>query len=293
MTKDQLQQARIKATTCAENISLPLRSRVWRGMAGEFSGAGSGSSLDFQDHRNYVPGDDPRHINWQAYARTGNYTMKLYREEVRPIVDIVLDVSDSMFFEEEKATRVAELFYTIVSSSIQAGAATNIHLLKGSSHRQIPLEAVMSDQWFSIHKELEDELPNQTPNLESLPLRPNTIRVFISDLLFPGDANPIIRHFTQRQGSLIILCPFSQSEANPDWQGNYEFVDSEASTRHSHRIEPSVLRDYKKTYNQHFSLWHSSALKHQSPLARVPSGIDLMEALQLDAIKTGALEISF
>ena len=293
MTKDQLQQSRIKATACAENVSLPLRSRVWRGMAGEFSGAGAGSSLDFQDHRNYVPGDDPRHINWQAYARTGSYTMKLYREEVRPIVDIVLDVSDSMFFEEEKAIRVAELFYTIVSSSIQAGAATNIHLLKGSSHRQIPLEAVLSDQWFSIANDLADDKPNQAPNLETLPLRPNTIRVFISDLLFPGDANPMIRHFTQRQGSLIILCPFSQSEVNPDWQGNYEFVDAESNTRHPHRIEPSVLRDYKQTYNQHFSLWYNSALKHQSPLARVPSHIDLMEALQLDAIKSGALEVSF
>ncbi|MEJ6642028.1 MAG: DUF58 domain-containing protein [Akkermansiaceae bacterium] len=39
-----------------------------------------GSALYFQDHRAYSPGDDPRHINWQAYARTGQYTMKLYRE---------------------------------------------------------------------------------------------------------------------------------------------------------------------------------------------------------------------
>ncbi len=292
MTPAQLKQARINATVCAESVSLPLRSRVWKGMAGEFAGAGSGSSLDFQDHRNYVPGDDPRHINWQAYARTGSYTMKLYREEVRPIVDIVLDVSDSMFFEEAKASRVAEIFYTIVSTALQAGAATNIHLLKGSSHRQLPIEAVLSDQWFNISTELKDEHPNQAPNLESVPLRPNTIRVFISDLLFPGDANPVIRHFTQRQGSLILLCPFTQSEADPDWQGNYEFIDAESSSRHSHRIEPSVLRDYKKTYNKHFSLWHNAALKHQSPLARIPSDLDLLESLQVDAIRTGALEIS-
>ncbi len=292
MTPAQLKQARSTASICAENISLPLRSRVWKGMAGEFAGAGSGSSLDFQDHRNYVPGDDPRHINWQAYARTGSYTMKLYREEVRPVVDIVLDVSDSMFLEEVKATRVAELFYTIVTSSIKAGAATNIHLIKGSSHRQLPLETILSDQWFSIAQELTDQHPNQAPNLEPIPLRPNTIRVFISDLLFPGDANPVIRHLTQRQGSLIILCPFSTSEANPDWQGNYEFIDAESNSRHPHRIEPHVLRDYQKTYNKHFSLWHHAAIKHQSPLARIPSDLNLMESLQIDAIKSGALEIS-
>ncbi len=293
MTSAQLKQARIKATACAENISLPLRSRVWKGMAGEFAGAGTGSSLDFQDHRNYAPGDDPRHINWQAYARTGNYTMKLYREEVRPIVDIILDVSESMFFEEKKAIRVAEIFYTMVSTTMKAGAATNIHLLKGSCQQQVPIELVLSDQWFKIASELKDTHPNQVPAIEAIPLRANTIRVFISDLLFPADPNPMIRFLTQRQGSLIILCPFAQSEANPDWQGNYEFIDAESNSSHPHRIEPHVLQEYKKTYNKHFSLWHSAALRHQSPLARIPSDLDLMPAFQLDAIKSGALELSF
>jgi len=89
-----------------------------------------------------------------------------------------------------------------------------------------------------------------------------------------------------------IPSSFSQSEANPEWHGNYEFIDAESNSRHPHRIEPSVLRDYRKTYSKHFSLWHNAALKHQSPLARIPSNLDLMESLQMDAIKSGALEIS-
>ena len=291
MNPELLRNARATATACAETISLPLRSKVWKGMAGEFSGAGVGSSLDFQDHRNYTPGDDPRHINWQAYARTGNYTMKLYREEVRPLVDFVLDVSDSMFFDEAKATRAAETFYTIITSANKAGAALTIHLLKGSASRLIPLEAVLSDQWFSIAQELNDETPNQAPQVQTIPLRANTIRVFISDLLFPGDPAPLVRHFTQRHGSLIILAPFCPAEADPEWQGNYEFVDSESGDKASHRIEPHVLRSYKKTYSNHFTLWHNTAKRHQSPLARIPSHKTLLESLQVDAIKSGALEI--
>jgi len=92
MTPEQLKEACATAAACARKLRLPLRSRILQSRAGEFLGAGVGSSLDFQDHRAYVPGDDPRHINWQAFARTGHYTMKLYREEVRPIVDLVLDV---------------------------------------------------------------------------------------------------------------------------------------------------------------------------------------------------------
>ena len=69
-----------RARAYAERFSLPLKDRNWRGSSGDYAGTGVGSSLDFQDHRSYMPGDDPRHINWQAYARTGNYSLKLYRE---------------------------------------------------------------------------------------------------------------------------------------------------------------------------------------------------------------------
>ncbi len=292
MTNEQLITARSIATSCAESISLPLGSRVWKGAAGDFSGAGVGSSLDFQDHRNYVPGDDPRHINWQAYARTGNYTMKLFREEVRPMVDIILDVSKSMFFESAKARRSAEIFYTIVTSAMQAGASLKIYLIKGDVARAIPIEAVLSDQWFGIAESLTPHSPeaeSAAPNLETIPLRSNTIRVFISDLLFPGDPNLIVSHLSQRHGSLIILAPFCQQEANPDWQGNYEFIDAESGNSQPHRIEPSALLNYKKTYKNHFSMWHNAARRHQAPLARIPAEPDLMPALQVDAIKSGAL----
>ncbi|MEM1296600.1 MAG: DUF58 domain-containing protein, partial [Verrucomicrobiota bacterium] len=103
--KAELGKTSRRAEAWADLFKLPLGKRTWRGMTGDFQGSGVGSSLDFQDHRAYAPGDDPRHINWQAYARSGNYTMKLYREEVRPLIDVIFDVSDSMFFEPTKKRR--------------------------------------------------------------------------------------------------------------------------------------------------------------------------------------------
>ena len=101
-------------------------------------GSGVGSSLDFQDHRNYLPGDDPRHINWQAYARTGNYSMKLYREEVRPMVDILFDVSDSMFFDPAKETRALELFYFANFAAMKTGASTLVYAVKAGHQQRFP-----------------------------------------------------------------------------------------------------------------------------------------------------------
>ncbi|MCU0782165.1 MAG: DUF58 domain-containing protein, partial [Akkermansiaceae bacterium] len=116
-----LEDAARQAAACAARLRLPLRARVWQGAAGELAGSGTGASMDFQDHRPYFPGDDPRHINWQAYARTGNYTMKLYREEVRPAVDLLLDVSASMFLTPDKARRTAALLHLAFECALRAG----------------------------------------------------------------------------------------------------------------------------------------------------------------------------
>ena len=71
-----------------------------RGHAGFASGVNAGSSLDFKDYREYQPGDDLRHIDWHVYGRTDKLTVKLFREEVTPHADIVLDGSVSMRLED-------------------------------------------------------------------------------------------------------------------------------------------------------------------------------------------------
>jgi len=292
VTADDLSRCHARALAAAGRLRLPLRSRVWKGQAGEFQGAGVGSSLDFQDHRTYVPGDDPRHINWQAFARTGQYTMKLYREEVRPVVDVVLDASESMFFDPQKAARVAELFCFAVESARRSGAATAVHLVRGDATRTIPPELVAAHRWLDEARALPAADPAAPPDFSRIPFRGNAIRVLVSDLLFPGDPEPALRCLAARQGSPLLLVPFLQSEAAPQWTGNYEFVDPERKSRHPHRIEPAVLKRYRESYANHFALWKAAARRHQCRMARVPCEPDLQTALFAEAVPSGALESS-
>ena len=291
MTSEALKDAYTRSSTCANRLRLPLRSKVWRGGSGDFAGAGTGSSMDFQDHRNYVPGDDPRHINWQAYARTGQYTMKLYREEVRPVIDLICDVSPSMFLDETKSARTAQLLSFFTQSSLRAGASLTIHLVSGASHRLIPNEAVATHQWFTIAEKLQEEDSAGVLNLSSVPFRQSSFRVLLSDLLFPGDPAAILHVLAARQGTPLLFAPFLESEANPDWQGNYEFVDSERGTRHPHRIEPRVLKNYLKAYQRHFALWKNTSQRLQILMSRVPADLDLEKALYSEAVPIQALEI--
>ena len=281
----------VRARAYAERFSLPLKDRNWRGSSGDYAGAGIGSSLDFQDHRSYIPGDDPRHINWQAYARTGNYSLKLYREEVRPVVEIVFDVSDSIFAEPDKATRALELFYFARASGEKSGASTSAILVKGDHWKPLEAGAVFSHRWQDLALALPATPASAPPNLVAVPLRSRSLRVLISDLLYPANPEPILRSLQRGCGKAIVLAPFSSAESDPDWSGNYEFIDSESGGRHDRRIDPALLRRYLEAYRDHFGRWKAASLRAQTPLARVPSSIRFEAALNLEAIPAGALQL--
>ncbi|HUF61966.1 MAG TPA: DUF58 domain-containing protein [Verrucomicrobiales bacterium] len=285
-----LSEIRVRARGWSEVYRLPFRNRVWRGQAGDAQGAGVGSSLDFQDHRSYVPGDDPRHINWQAYARTGQYTMKLFREEVRPMVDLLFDVSESMFYIPEKAQRAVELFYLVVEASWRSGAALRTHLIWGDRCRSLTDDLLLGDAWLGEREGLRPEDPAAAPRLSRAPLRANALRVFVSDLLYAGSPDPLMAAFAARRGRPVVLAPWRREEADPDWSGNYEFIDAERGSRHPHRVEPALLRKYRQAYARHFDMWKEFALKHGIPLARVAAQGGFREALEAEAARIGAVE---
>ena len=57
-----------------------------------------GASVDFAEHRGYVPGDDIRRVDWRLYARTDRYYIKEYEADTNSNFSVLLDVSKSMGF---------------------------------------------------------------------------------------------------------------------------------------------------------------------------------------------------
>jgi uncharacterized protein (DUF58 family) len=293
---DALPGLRTTARGWAEVLRLPLRHKRWRGSSGELAGLGVGSSLDFQDHRAYLPGDDPRQINWQAYARTGHYTMKLYREEVRPLVDVVVDASDSMWAFPAKAARTAELVYFVVESARRTGASVRTFAVHGAAVHPLSEEAVAGDRWAAEIKEAfapeptSPRAPHALPAISRIPFRLGSLRVLVTDLLFPGAPETVLHPLVARQGRGVIFAPVAPEEANPDWDGNCEFVEAEARTHHPHRLDRDLLKRYTDAYRRHFDLWKDGALRHGVALARVPATSDLGTALRVEAVAAGAVE---
>lgn len=88
-----------------------------------------GSSVEFAEHREYVPGDDIRHIDWKVFGRCDRYYIKQYEEETNLRVQLVLDASESMTYGsgamsklDYARTLAASLAYLILGQQDAVGA---------------------------------------------------------------------------------------------------------------------------------------------------------------------------
>jgi uncharacterized protein (DUF58 family) len=65
-----------------------------------------GFAIEFAGHRQYVPGDDLRHLDWKVYYRSGRYMTKQYELETNFIAHLVLDVSETMKFAHKHGRKL-------------------------------------------------------------------------------------------------------------------------------------------------------------------------------------------
>ena len=85
-----------------EQFQLLAARRAKSSARGERRSKARGQSVEFADHRNYVPGDDFRYLDWNLYGRLEKLFLKLYEEERELPVRIFLDASESMTFGEPR-----------------------------------------------------------------------------------------------------------------------------------------------------------------------------------------------
>ena len=193
------------------------------GRLGERLGAGTGSSLEFQDYRGYAPGDDLRHVDWAAYARSELLAVRLYREEVAPRIDVILDVSRSMALTDRKHRGFGELAGLISCACTNTVADARIITAPAADPRRLQrpedIEAVL--QCDATLSALEGG---------HLPLRRRSLRVVISDFLFPHDADALVSRLARDGASLSIVQLTLHEEAEPELDIGRRLIDVEPAS---------------------------------------------------------------
>ena len=119
--------------TLAKVRSLELQARlVVEGyLSGMHKSPYHGFSVEFAQHREYVPGDDIKHVDWKVYGRTGRFYLKQYEEETNLSCWLLLDVSESMRYGSGPVSKydyacmtAAALAYLILQQQDSVGLVT-------------------------------------------------------------------------------------------------------------------------------------------------------------------------
>ena len=155
--------AKIKA------IQIRTQRLVNDAFAGEYESAFRGRGMEFEEVREYQPGDDIRHIDWKVTARMGLPFVKLHREERELTVMLLVDVSSSGAFgsgtklKNEVAAEVAALLaYTAIKSNDRVG----LIIFSDRIEHFIPPKKGRSHVWRVIRDILTFRTPRRETDLQ-------------------------------------------------------------------------------------------------------------------------------
>ena len=234
---------------------LVIPRNVPQGVTGARLGRGVASSLEFMDYRDYQPGDDLRRLDWNAYARSDKLTIKLFREEVNPHVDIILDGSRSMALGEGSKAHAALILAALLSEAGANAGFTHCSWLTGSQCSPIANGTERAEAWDGIHFESRTN-PGEALEYVSGPWRSCGVRVFLGDLLWPAEPLSTLNRLADRASVTIVIQILAEADMNPPQRGNVRLVDSETDRIKEVFIDATAEKRYRRRLTQHQQNWH-------------------------------------
>jgi uncharacterized protein (DUF58 family) len=214
---------RSEAIALAERYRLGLAHEPRRGAAGERLGRTAGSSLEFHDRRAYQAGDDVRHLDWRAFARTDQLLVRQYREEILPRLELIVDASRSMRVEEAKGRLLVDLA-ALLAIAARASGFEVATIPLGNAPEHLPEDRLLRDGL-----PLDGRTPLAAAIRDAGPLlRHGSLRILLSDFLSPHDAPSLLRKLATRTGGLVLIQILGEEDANPPADTALRMTDSES-----------------------------------------------------------------
>ena len=256
------------AIQSAQALGFAARFIVEGYMAGEHASPLRGFSMEFNQHREYVPGDDIRHLDWKVLGRTDRYYLKQYEQDTNFIAHIILDGSESMKYGSgaqnqpgvSKNTPTAKLTkfeYGKVMAACLAYLilhqrdATSLTLFDNQVRSIVPRTGNLG----SIHNMLANLAAMQPTQSTSIgpvlhylasQVKKRGIVILISDL-FDDEKSILdgIQHLRFGGNEVIVLHTLDPFELDFPFTGNVEFLGLENIPKA--KVRPKEIR---KTYQR-------------------------------------------
>lgn len=236
MTKDGKNYFDPKVLAGISNLYLRARWVVEGMMSGIHRSRSKGFSVEFEEHREYSPGDEIRRIDWKALGKTDRYFIKEYEDETNLRAYLLVDTSGSMDYASDGITKfdygctlAASLAYLILRQQDAAGVVTF------SDHIEsfIPPKA-KRDYLLQILHALENRGPAGETNVGKIleeiagQIKRRGLVVLVSDLLDePEQILKGLRLFRFKGNDVIVFHLLDPAELSLPFDGNILFEDLE------------------------------------------------------------------
>ncbi|MDP6558853.1 MAG: DUF58 domain-containing protein [Candidatus Binatia bacterium] len=270
------------------NLYLKARWVVEGIMAGIHRSRSKGFSVEFEEHREYSPGDEIRRIDWKALGKFDRYFIKETEDETNLKANIILDTSASMDYSSNSLTKfdygcilAASLAYLILKQQDAAGVITFSDKIESF----IPPRASRS-HLMELLQALEGHTPSgktavgKTLQEVAGKINRRGLVILISDLLDEPEAVlDGLRLFRFKGNDVIVFHLLDGAELDLPFDGNILFEDiEEVQLRVS--ANPQVIRSaYLRVVREHISRVQTSCRENAIDYQLLPTTTPLDHAV--------------
>jgi uncharacterized protein (DUF58 family) len=236
-----------------EQLELVSRKIFLGLMKGERKSKRKGQSVEFADYRNYVIGDDLRHLDWNLYARLDRLFIRLFQEEEDLHFYVLIDNSLSMDFGSPSKLHYARQ----VAAALAFVGLVNmdrvvIEAFNDKLTQSLPAVRGRKSLWrvLDFLQKLRPAGPsNLRESLKTFTQKSSGkgIVVLLSDMMDKEGYEDALRYLVARQYDIYVIQVLSQEELEPALMGDLKLVDVEDEDEAEITVSGPLIKKYKQT----------------------------------------------
>ena len=232
------------------HLNIKSRFVVEGSVTGAHRSPFKGFSTEFADHREYVKGDDLRHLDWRVYARSERYYIKQFEENTNLRAYVLVDCSGSMAYQSDGISKfeyachlAAGLCYLVIKQQDSAGMAIFDERIRSYFPPKSTVSHLrnMLDVLIDLKPDQKTDTGIAMHGMAEM-LKRRGLIVIISDLI--DDPDSVIKglaHFRQKRHDVIVFHVMDDWELNFPFEKVGEFLDME--TGEKIRVAPKEIRE--------------------------------------------------
>lgn len=236
-----------------EALQMLLKNNLAGLFGGNHQSKTYGSSCEFADYRNYIPGDDISKIDWNAYARFEKLYLKLFLDERQVHTRIYIDASRSMDYGRgEKALMALKIAAALAYLSVCEMDRVSVYYIKNNKVHEVMNNIVGKEAFYNAVGKL-NEIDFSDDCFISDGILPTSVgygdgmSIILSDFLTDNDYEKAIDYLVDKKRDLFCFQILSKDEIKPNIRGKVHLYDSEDVSK---TYRKNINRDIVQAYNK-------------------------------------------